>query len=288
VLTAPSQPHRTVLCLNERRFDKAPGMSQRFQDRVIWITGASSGIGASLARVLSAQGAVLILSARRRERLEALAADLPGPSLILPLDLTDAPTIPPAVAEAVAWKGRLDILINNAGISQRALVEESDLSTVRRVMEINFFAIVDLTSQVLPTMLAQKSGHIVNMSSVAGYVATPMRSAYSASKHALRAWSDSLRAEVSGRGLSVTTICPGYVRTEISRSALRGDGSAKGTDDGLIANGMDATVAATKMATAIHRRRREFFVGGKEIYAVYLKRWLPGLVAWAVPRASPE
>jgi dehydrogenase/reductase SDR family protein 7B len=155
-------------------------------------------------------------------------------------------------------------------------------------MEINFFAIVDLTSQVLPAMLARGSGHIVNMSSVAGYVATPLRSTYSASKHALRAWSDSLRAEVSGRGIAVTTICPGYVRTEISRSALRGDGEAKGTDDGAIANAMDAGVAAERMATAIHRRRRELYVGGREIYAIYLQRWLPGLVAWFAPRAAPE
>ncbi len=263
-------------------------MSQRFKDRVIWITGASSGIGESLARVLSDQGAALILSARRRERLEALAAALPGPALVIPLDLTDTPSLPAAVAEAKAWRGHIDILVNNAGISQRARVEDTTVDTVRRVMEINFFAIVELTGLVLPIMLDQGSGHIVNMSSVAGYIATPLRSAYSASKHALRAWSDSLRSEVSGRGLSVTTICPGYIRTEISRSALRGDGTAKGTDDGLIANGMDATVAATKMAAAIHRRRREFFVGGKEIYAVYLKRWLPGLVAWAAPRASPE
>jgi dehydrogenase/reductase SDR family protein 7B len=263
-------------------------MSKRFADRVIWITGASSGIGEALARVLSEQGAALILSARRRDRLEALASQLPGESLILPLDLTDAPTIPPAVAEAMAWRGHIDVLLNNAGISQRARVEETELSTVRRVMEINFFAIVDLTSQVLPAMLARGSGHIVNMSSVAGYVATPLRSTYSASKHALRAWSDSLRAEVSGRGIAVTTICPGYVRTEISRSALRGDGEAKGTDDGAIANAMDAGVAAERMATAIHRRRRELYVGGREIYAIYLQRWLPGLVAWFAPRAAPE
>ena len=208
--------------------------------------------------------------------------------LIIPLDLTDAPTIPPAVEKAKAWKGRIDVLINNAGISQRARVEDTTLQTVRRVMEINFFAIVDLTQQVLPTMLAQGEGHIVNMSSVAGYVSTPLRSTYSASKHALRAWSDSLRAEVSGRGLSVTTICPGYVKTEIAQSALTGSGTAKGVDDGVFANAMTADAAAAKMTTAIHKKKREFFVGGKEIFAIYAKRWLPGLVAWFAPRAAPE
>lgn len=186
------------------------------------------------------------------------------------------------------WKGHVDILVNNAGISQRARVEDSELSTVRRVMEINFFAIVDLTQQVLPAMLARGSGQIVNMSSVAGYVGTPLRSAYCASKHALRAWSDSLRSEVSSRGLSVTTICPGYVRTEISRAALTGEGAAKGVDDEAVARAMPADVAAAKMVTAIYRRRREFYVGGKEIYAIYLQRWLPGLVAWFAPRAAPD
>ena len=208
--------------------------------------------------------------------------------MIVPLDLTDGESIPAAIEQVMAWKGRVDVLINNAGISQRARVEDCELSTVRRVMEINFFAIVDLTQQVLPTMLARGSGHIVNMSSVAGYVSTPLRSVYCASKHALRAWSDSLRSEVSGRGLSVTTICPGYVRTEISSAALTGDGTAKGGDDGVVASAMPAEVAAAKMVTAIHRRRREFFVGGKEIYAIYLQRWLPGLVAWFAPRAAPE
>ena len=263
-------------------------MSDRFTDQVIWITGASSGIGEALANALSAEGALLILSARRRERLEALAASLPTPSLILPLDLTDSDAVPLAVADALAWKGRIDVLVNNAGISQRARVEDTELSTVRRVMEINFFAIVDLTGQVLPSMLSAGRGHVVNMSSVAGYVGTPMRSAYCASKHALRAWSDSLRAEVSGRGIDVTTICPGYVRTEISRSALRGDGTAKGADDGVVASAMAADVAARKMVTAIAKRRREFYVGGKEIYAIYLQRWLPGLVAAIAPRTAPE
>ena len=263
-------------------------MSKRFSDQVIWITGASSGIGESLARALSAEGAAIVLTARRRSRLEALAAELPGESLIVPLDLTDGSLIPAAIQKVLSWKGHVDILVNNAGISQRARVEDCELSTVRRVMEINFFAIVDLTQQVLPAMLARGSGQIVNMSSVAGYVGTPMRSAYCASKHALRAWSDSLRSEVSGRGLSVTTICPGYVRTEISQAALTGDGSAKGADDHAISSAMSAEVAAAKMATAIHRRRREFYVGGKEIYAIYLQRWIPGLVAWFAPRAAPK
>ena len=263
-------------------------MAARFTDHVIWITGASSGIGEALARALSAEGARLILSARRRQRLEDLAAELPGESLILPLDLTDGEAIPGAVQQALAWGGRIDVLVNNAGISQRGLVEETQLSTVRRVMEINFFAVVDLTSQVLPSMLERGRGHIVNISSVAGYVGTPMRSTYCASKHALRAWSDSLRAEVSGRGLYVTTVCPGYVRTEISRSALTGDGSQKGTDDGVVASATPAHVVAAKMVTAIHRRRREFYVGGREIYAIYLQRFLPGLVAWAAPRAAPK
>ena len=266
-------------------------MTKRFADRTVWITGASSGIGESLARALAPEGAALILSARREEKLRDLAAELEArgtPTLVLPLDVADSEAIPPAAEAARAWRGSVDVLINNAGISQRARVEDTEIHTVRRVMEVNFFGLVHLTGEVLPHMLAARRGHIVNISSVAGYVATPLRSSYSASKHAVRAWSDSLRSEVGDRDVHVTVICPGYVRTNIAISSLRGDGSQKGTPDKVVAAGMDPDVAARRMVDAIARRRNELIIGGKETYSVYLKRWLPGLTARFLPRFAPE
>ncbi len=259
-----------------------------FNEKIIWITGASSGIGEALARELAQRGALLILSARRAQRLEGLAAALPTDALVLPLDVADPAAIAAAVAQALAWRGHVDMLINNAGISQRALVADTEMATVRKVMEVNFFGLVDLTGQLLPSMLARGSGHIVTISSVAGYVATPLRSIYAASKHAVRGYSDALRAEVASQGVDVTVICPGYIHTEISRSALTGDGSQQGTDDAVVTSAMPADVAARKMASALARRRREFYVGGWEIAGVYLQRLFPGLIARIVPRMAPK
>jgi dehydrogenase/reductase SDR family protein 7B len=265
-------------------------MAARFAGQVVWITGASSGIGASLARAFHREGAVLILSARRTERLEALEAELGRPEdlLVLPLDVSDPSAIEAAAVRALAWRGSLDVLINNAGISQRARIEETSMATFRQVMEVNFFGLVHLTGCVLPGMLERGRGHIVNISSVAGYVSTPLRSAYAASKHAVRAYSDSLRAEVSARGLHVTVICPGYVRTDISRSALLGDGTPKGEHDRVILAGLDPDVAAQRMLSGIHRQRREIHVGGAEIWAITIQRLFPGIAALLLPRANPE
>jgi dehydrogenase/reductase SDR family protein 7B len=265
-------------------------MTARYTDRIVWITGASSGIGAALAHAFAREGAVLILSARRAERLEALrqALDRPDEVLVLPLDVSDPEAIQAAAEQALAWRGHIDILVNNAGISQRARIEETTMATFRKVMEVNFFGLVQLTGCVLPAMLARGQGQVVNISSVAGYVSTPLRAAYAASKHAVRAYSDSLRAEVAGRGLKVTVVCPGYIRTDISRAALLGDGSQKGEDDQVILAGQDPAITARGILDGVHRGRREIHVGGKEIFAIYLQRLLPGLVAHFLPRTSPE
>ncbi len=265
-------------------------MQARFAERVVWITGASSGIGAALARAFSREGALLILSARRVERLQALREGLERPDdvLVLPLDVADPSAIDAAAGQALAWKGRLDVLVNNAGISQRSLVEETSMDTLRQVMEVNFFGAAQLTGCVLPGMLTAGRGHIVNISSLAGYVSTPLRSAYSASKHAIRAYSDSLRTEVSGRGLDVTVICPGYIRTEISKAALTGDGTPKGEHDQAILSGLDPDLAAQRMLDGIDRRRREVAVGGRETWVIPLQRFFPGILARLLPRAVPE
>jgi len=267
-----------------------PRMSRRFANSVVWITGASSGIGAALAAAFSAEGAAVILSARREQLLEALAAQLgrPEDTLILPLDVSDGASVAAAAAQALAWRGRIDILVNNAGISQRSGVVETSMETTRHVMEVNYFGVVDLTSRVLPSMLSRGAGHIVNISSVAGYVSTPMRSAYAASKHAVRSYSNALRAEVSRRGLKVTVVCPGYIRTDISKSALTGDGTPKGEHDQVVLSGMDPAVAARKILKGVSRGRAEIYIGGREVLAIYIQRFVPFVGLWLLPYSAPE
>ena len=199
----------------------------RFRDRVVWITGASSGIGEALSVAFSREGAQLILSARRAEELERVrqSCDAPDRHRIEPLDLMDAN----AIARVAASVGPVNVLIHSGGVSQRSLAMQTDLAVERAIMDLNFFGTVALTKAVLPSMIARKSGHIVPISSVVGYVGTPLRSAYAASKHALHGYFDSLRAEVAKDGIAITIVCPGYIRTDVSRNAMTGDGSAFGT-----------------------------------------------------------
>ena len=250
-----------------------------FENKVVWITGASSGIGAALAQVLARRGARLVLSARREERLEAVRAACAhaGRHTVLPLDLTDTERLPAVARRVLDRFGRVDVLVNNAGITQRAQVVETDLAVDRRIMEVNFFGTVALTKAVLPSMLERGSGHLVVVSSLVGKFGTPKRSAYAASKHALHGFFDALRAEVHDAGLRVTLICPGYVRTEISLHALTADGTPHGEMDPNQQRGLDPKVCAEKIARAVEAEKDEVYIAGKEKVAVYLKRFAPGL-----------
>ncbi|HET7433329.1 MAG TPA: SDR family oxidoreductase [Thermoanaerobaculia bacterium] len=245
--------------------------------QTVWITGASSGIGEALAVAYSREGARVILSARNAaepERVRAACAN-PERHRVLPLDVADSATIPSAAQEA----GEVDILIHSAGVSQRSLVAETNLAIDRRIMEINYFGTIALTKAVLPSMLARRSGHIVPISSVIGYVGVPLRSAYSASKHALHGFFDALRAENAKNGIRVTIVCPGYIRTNVSENALRGDGTRHGKVDETHAKAMRPEEAAPAIVRGIAANKREVYVGGKEIWAIPLQRHFPWLVA---------
>lgn len=261
-----------------------------FQDKVVWITGASSGIGEALAEELAKQGALLVLTARRTERLEALKQRLPQPGkvLVLPGDLQDPAAIIPLAQRAEALVGKIDVLINNAGISQRSTALEAQLEDVRRLMEINFFAPIALTNAVLPGMLKRRSGQIVIISSVAGYVGTPKRSSYCASKHAVRGYYDSLRAELDGTGVGVTIVCPGYINTEITEHAVGATGAQHGKKDKAIQNGLPADKCARAIADAIAKGKTEMAIGGPEVLAIYAKRFFPKLVERVVPKQAPS
>lgn len=248
----------------------------RFENRLVWITGASSGIGEALAVAFSREGARVVLSARNARELERvrLGCARPERHRVLPLDLTDGA----AVAAAAKEVGEVDVLVHSGGVSQRSLAAETDLATDRAIMELNYFGTVALTKAVLPSMLARGSGQIVPISSVIGYVGVPSRSAYAASKHALHGFFETLRAETASRGIAITIVVPGYVRTKVSENALRGDGTPHGRMDETHARAMLPERAAAKIVDAVAARKAEVRVGGKEIWAVLLRRLVPGVV----------
>jgi dehydrogenase/reductase SDR family protein 7B len=253
----------------------------KIRKSVVWITGASSGIGAAAAIACAREGASVILSARSREGLEAVARETGVPReqlMILPLDLAQPENFPAAVASVLEAFGQIDVLINNAGISQRSLAMDTSLDVDRRLMEINYFGTLALTKAVLPSMLERKEGHIVVVSSLVGKFGTPLRSGYAASKHALHGYFDSLRAELYAQGIKVSMVCPGFVRTQISIAALTGGGKPQGTMDEATDKGMAPERFAEKLLRAIERDKAEVYIGGAEIRGVYMQRFFPGIL----------
>jgi short-subunit dehydrogenase len=245
---------------------------------VVWITGASSGIGEAIAKAFASRGARLVLSSRRRDALETVAdacASATERPTVLPLDLMRPDTFAAAVREVVALHGRIDILVNNGGVSQRSRATETTEAVERAIMEVDYFGPILLTKAVLPRMIAQNSGRVVVISSVMGYVGTPGRAAYAAAKHALHGWFDSLREEVRASGINVLIVCPGYVRTNVSLNALSADGSPVGKMESVIERGIPAERCAQAVLDAIESGREEILVGGKEIWAARATRWFP-------------
>lgn len=258
-----------------------------FQDKVVWITGASSGIGEALAYELAQRGAKLILSARRADALDAVKAHCMRPQehLVLPMDMTQIERFADMTATVLKRFGRIDMLINNAGVSQRSLVKDTALAVDRQIMELDFFGPVALVKAVLPHMLARGSGHFVAVSSVAGLVATPYRSAYAAAKHAMLGFHDALRAEVHAAGLKVSVLCPGFVRTNVTRAALTGDGTPHDRMDGLHDASMSAAEFAAKAVRALARGQGRIVIAKREKWAVYLGRISPALLERVIRRA---
>jgi len=251
-----------------------------YDSKVIWITGASSGIGEALAIKLSGWNTRLILSSNQSVELERVKAGLhlkPEDVNVLPLDLADPGSLEEKAKEALKVFGRIDILINNGGISQRSLVMETSLETDRKIMEINYFSGVILTKSVMPSMLAGGFGHIVAVSSITGKFGFPLRSAYSASKHALYGFYESLGAEYFDKGIRTTIICPGRVKTNISLGALGPDGKPQKIMDHGQQNGISAERCALDIINGIRKNKRNVYTGGKELWMVYIKRFLPWL-----------
>lgn len=242
-------------------------------NQVVWITGASSGIGEALARLLLQQGAHVILSGRREAALHAVAEQAPQRTLVLPFENTDYAALPQVVEQAWAWQGRIDCLINNAGVSQRSLALDTNFEVYRELMEVDYLAPVALTQILLPRLVAQGSGQLAVVSSVAGKVGAPLRTGYCGAKHAVTGYFEALRAEVEqAHGIHVSVILPGSVRTGVAVNALGGDGSRRGRSDVNIDNGMPAEKAARHIVEGLASYQRTIeVVEGTEKIALHLR-----------------
>lgn len=251
----------------------------QFEGAVVWITGASSGIGAAFAIEAARRGARLVLSARRAEQLASVQQQCIDAGagmedvLVLPLDVEDEAAMPGAVARVVDQFGRIDLLLNNAGMSQRSLCIDTDMSVYHKIIGVDLLGQIALTKQVLPVMVQQGGGTLAVTASVAGKVGSPMRTAYCAAKHGVMGFFDALRVEVAHLGLNVTTIVPGSIRTPVAHNALSASGAPTGKEDPAIEAGMAPEACARVIADGFAQGVEEIDVGeGPEMQLLELKR----------------
>lgn len=262
-----------------------------FNGKTVWLTGASSGIGEAMALALAHQGANLILSARRMARLKDLAercrqANENIKVWVRQLDLAEYGSFADQVPKIISQCGGVDLLINNAGLSQRSLAKDTALEVDKKLIEVNLLGTIALSKAVLPHFLQQQSGHFVVVTSLMGKFGGPWRSAYAAAKHGLHGFFESLRAEVWRDNIYVTLLCPGFVKTDISLNALTADGSPQRTMDERTAAGLTPEQFAKKALKAIAKRKEEVYIGKSEVWGVYLKRYLPGLFSKVIRKAK--
>lgn len=258
-------------------------MSTFLTGKIVWITGASSGIGEQMAIQCARNGAKVILSARNEDTLIQVKNKLAGDDhLVLPLDLEHSDKFDDLAHIVILRYGRIDYLFNNGGLSQRSNVRDTKLDIDRYIMEVNYFGNIALTKAVLPYMLQQNGGHIVVISSIAGKFGFYLRSAYSASKHALQGFYESLAIEEGSNGINVTIAYPGKINTSISMNAVNGSGEKHNVMDHNQETGMSAEECVSKLLKAVEKRKLEVLIGNKEIKAVLLKRFLPQKLFWKI------
>ncbi len=253
------------------------------ENKVVWITGASGGMGEELSLRYAKRGWRVVLSARREDELQRVASsfDHPDRACVLPLDVTDTEAFPALTEKVLDRFGRIDLCILNAGISSRDYIRNTDYEVFEKLMQVNYLGAVAHTLSVLPVFRAQKSGHFAVISSLMGKFSSPGRAGYSASKHALHGFFDGLRMEEYPH-IKVTLICPGFVQTDITASALKGDGSAQGSIDRTTAEGVPVEKAVSLMVRAIDKQKKELVFGGFEKTGVYIKRFFPSVLDWLV------
>ena len=259
-------------------------------EQVVWITGASSGIGRAAARVWAARGARVVVSARNREALVEVVNSFPAAARdrahVEVLDLAEGATLPAAVERVLHVTGHVDLLVHCGGISQRSRAMDTGIDVDRRVMEVDYFGTVGLTKALLPHFVARQSGHFVVVTSLMGLFSSPLRSGYCAAKHALHGFFESLRAEHHADGIHVTLVCPGFIHTDISRNAVIGDGSRQGTLDDKTGKGLAPEVCAERIVRAVERKRPLVLIGKSEILGAYVHRFFPALFRRIIRRAA--
>ena len=255
---------------------------------VIWITGASSGIGAELAKQYAERGNQLILSARREKALQQVkeSCNHQDNIAILPLDLKDFNAMESHVKKALSFFGCIDLLINNGGVSQRSLIEETQFEVYQELININYLGTIALTKALLPHFIKRKKGHFAVVTSVMGKFGSPYRSGYCGAKHALHGFFDVLRMEHQKDNVSVTIICPGFVQTNVTINALTGNGDRLNHDDPGTQNGLEVAFFCKKMIRAIHNNKWEVSFGKKEKLGVFLKRFSQKLLHFIVLRSN--
>ena len=259
------------------------------QNKIVWITGASSGIGEAIAYAFAKEGVHLILSARKKGELERVKKNCVGASQvdIIPLDLGKHDEIFAKVAEALRIYKSIDVLVNNAGLSQRSLAVDTDFSVDKQLIDVNLLGTIAITKAILPSMLAQKNGNIIVITSIMGKLGAPLRSSYAAAKHGLHGFFDTLRAETFSQGIKVLLVCPGFVRTNISINALTADGKNQGTMDAATDKGLDPNIVAQKIIAAMKSGREEIILAGtRESFAVIMKRFFPRVLSRIVRGAK--
>ncbi len=230
-----------------------------YSGKVAWITGASSGIGAALARGIAQRGGHVVLSGRDEERLAQVAADC-GETLIVPFDVRDDAALAAATEKAIAWKGHIDLAVANAGISQRSRALKTDMQVYRDIIDIDLTAQIAFSQSVIGHMAERGSGALAFIFSIAGKVGVPMRTAYCAAKFGLAGYADALRGELTVNGVNVHVIYPGSVATNVSRNALNAEGSPRGVSDKAIDEGIRPDDAATTMLDGMAKGEREIIV----------------------------
>ena len=258
-----------------------------FRDKRVWVTGASSGIGEALVEALGAAGVRTLASARRIERLEELTLKHASVSA-LPLDLAECERLGEAAAAAWDQLGGIDVLVNNAGISQRSTFVEADPETLERVIRIDLIGTMWLTHAVAARMKHRGSGHLVTVTSLAAMIPTPRRTAYAAAKAGLHGLFDAMRGELEPSGITISLAAPGFVRTEISTHAVTETGAEHGVLDPNQERGDDAAACAAEILSGVAKRKREFLVSmsPRLRLALLLRRHAPGLLWRILAKAS--
>jgi short-subunit dehydrogenase len=258
-----------------------PPKDKPFLNKVIWITGASSGIGEQLSYTLADLGATLILSARNTHHLKRVKDKLPENTSaheILPLDLEQIETLPGSVKTALSYYGTIDYFISNAGVAIRDYAIATELHIDQKLMNINYFGPMVITKKLLPHFINKNNGHIVVISSLSGKYGIPRVAAYAASKHALHGFFETLRSETHEKGIFITMIIPGIIKTNITAHALKGNGEPFGIVEKTFLTGYPVEKAADKIIKAIINKKEELFVGGSERITLWLNKVSPWLL----------